>query len=80
MNLNKNQIRAFLNNDLGLSLDDSSNTSPLFSSGLIDSFALIEILVFLESEFNCRIDLNDLSIDDIDCIDSIANLIIKYQL
>lgn len=70
----KTKIRDFLTNDLGLDLSGISDESELFTSGVIDSFALIETLAFLESEFKCSIDIGNLSIDDLDTIESMVAL------
>ncbi len=69
------KVKAFLANDLGLDVSVIEDTSPLFTSGLIDSFALIEMLSYLESEFNCKIDIADLSIDNLDTLESISKLV-----
>lgn len=73
----KKTIRGFLTNNLELDLSDISDNSELFSSGLIDSFSLIEILAFLESEFNCKVDISNLSIDELDTIEGIATLALQ---
>ncbi len=71
----KNKIREFLINDLGLSVGTIGDDEPLFTSGLIDSFALIELLSFLESELNYKIDLAELSIDELDTINALSKLV-----
>lgn len=75
MSTTKEKIRKFLINDLGLNVDAIGDDEALFTSGLIDSFALIELLSFLESELNYKIDLAELSIDELDTINALAKLV-----
>ena len=68
-------IKTFLSNELGLDVSAIENDTPLFTSGLIDSFSLIEMLSFLESEMDVKVDIADLSIDELDTIDGIVALV-----
>ena len=74
MSTSHEKIRFFLTQNLGLNLADINDDSPLFTSGIVDSFALFELLSYLESEFKCKIDIADLNIDDVDTISGIASL------
>jgi acyl carrier protein len=47
--------------ELELSADE-----PLFSSGLLDSFAVTRLIVFLEDEFGVRVPIPDVSLPDFD--------------
>ena len=68
----KVRIREYLENDLGVNVSSIKDDDLLFTSGLIDSFALIELLSFLESEFSCKIDIAQLSLDDLDTIEALS--------
>jgi len=48
---------------------------PLISSGLIDSFSLVDIALFVEEEFGVRIDDSELTADTFDTLDGLAALI-----
>lgn len=48
---------------------------PLISSGLIDSFSLVDIALFVEEEFGVRIDDSELSADSFDTLDELTMLI-----
>jgi len=74
MSAAQEKIRSFLTRNLGLNLAGINDDSPLFTSGIVDSFALFELLSFLESEFNCKIDIADLNINDLDTISGISSL------
>ena len=75
MNPTQEKVKSFLANDLGLDVSIIEPNTALFTSGMIDSFALIEMLSYLESEFNAKIDIADLGIDNLDNLESIAALV-----
>jgi acyl carrier protein len=62
-----------------LLLDVSSPQEDLLSSGAIDSLSLIQLLVNLEEHFGVRIPLDELEIEDLRSIESIARLIENYR-
>lgn len=67
------QIQDLLREQLLVDVD--SPDEDLLSSGLLDSLALVQLLVSIEEGFGVRIALSDLRLDDIRSISSIANLI-----
>jgi len=52
-----------------------STSEPLISSGLIDSFHLVDLALFVEDEFGVHIDDTELAADNFDTIQELANLI-----
>jgi acyl carrier protein len=48
---------------------------PLISSGLIDSFHLVDLAIFIEDKFGVRIDDTELNTDTFDSITQLAGLI-----
>jgi len=71
------KLRKFLNKELGLDVKNMGDDEALFTSGLVDSFSLIELLAFVENDLNVKIDIADVSIDDLDTISALATLIEK---
>lgn len=55
-----------------------SNT-PLFSGGIIDSFGLLELIVFLENTFAVTIDPGAHEMEEFDTVDKIVTLISRLQ-
>lgn len=47
----------------------------LISSGLIDSFSLMDLALFVEDTFNVRIEDTELNADTFDTINALASLI-----
>jgi len=70
----KDRIRSFLSTDLGIDLSGVSDDAALFTSGTIDSFALLELMAFMEKEFGAKIEIADMSIEQLDTIDALAAL------
>lgn len=67
------QVQGLLREQLLVDVD--SPEEDLLSSGLLDSLALVQLLVSIEEGFGVRIALSDLQLDDIRSVSSIANLI-----
>ncbi len=61
-------LLAFLEDDLGVDIQDVDEGTPLFSSQLVDSFALVTLMMFLEREAGIRIAPADVNLDNMDTI------------
>ncbi|WP_317933024.1 acyl carrier protein [Halioxenophilus sp. WMMB6] len=71
----KSKIRAFLGEELEVDVASISDDDALFTSGLVDSYSLIELLSFLETELGYSADFADLNVDDLDSINSLHSLV-----
>lgn len=56
-----------------------SATEPLISSGLIDSFHLMDVGLFVEDTFGVRIEDTELNADTFDSLEQLARLIMSRQ-
>lgn len=56
-----------------------SPDEALISSGLIDSFSLVDVALFVEEAFNVRIDDTELNADTFDTLNELAALIQQRQ-
>jgi acyl carrier protein len=54
-----------------------SADEPLISSGLIDSFSLVDLAIQVEELFNVRIEDFELNSDTFDSIDQLADIVIS---
>ncbi len=52
---------------------------PLISSGLIDSFSLVDVALFVEDNFDVRIDDTELNANIFDTLNKLADLIVERQ-
>ncbi len=50
---------------------------PLISSGLIDSFSIVDLAMLIEEVFKVRIDDTELNSDVFDSLDQLADLILS---
>lgn len=70
------KLSAFLANDI---LKQPGRTiapdEPLISSGLIDSFSLMDVALFVEDNFGVRIEDTELNADTFDNLTQLADLI-----
>jgi acyl carrier protein len=69
-------IAAFICREI---LKDPSRTltvdEPIISSGLIDSFSLVDMALFIEEQFGVRIEDTELNVDTFDSLSELAGLI-----
>jgi acyl carrier protein len=71
------KVRAFTLKELLKNPDYPLKTDePLFSSGLIDSFAMAQVGVFIETEFNLYIPDPDLTVENMDTVEQITDKIL----
>ncbi len=52
---------------------------PLISSGLIDSFSLVDVALFVEDTFDVQIDDTELNAETFDTLNELADLILERQ-
>jgi acyl carrier protein len=48
---------------------------PLISGGLVDSFSLVDLALFIEETFGVRIDDTELNVDTFDTLEQLAALV-----
>ncbi len=56
-----------------------TSTTPLVTSGVLDSIATLRLVSFLEQEFGVSIDAHEVGADNFDTIESITRLVISKQ-
>ena len=66
--LDSDSLLAFLEEDLGVDIDGVDAETPLFSSQLVDSFALVTLMMHLEKATGIRIAPADVNLDNMDSI------------
>ncbi len=52
---------------------------PLLSSGLLRSIHLVELAVYIEKELGVYIPDTEFNVNDIDTLEKIATLVLKYK-
>jgi acyl carrier protein len=66
--LERGRLLAFMRDQLGVDTDDIDDSTPLFSSGRIDSFSLVSLVIFLEDATGSRIALGDVTLENLDTV------------
>lgn len=72
MSLTAEAILQFMNDELGIDTTGLGPDSPLFSSGVIDSFSLVTLLSHIEQTCGFQIGPSDVNLDN---FDSLARII-----
>ena len=56
-----------------------TDTTPLISGGIVDSFSMVSLKRFLEKKYAIKIPDADASPEAFDTVDKIAALIVRFQ-
>ncbi len=73
-------VRSYLLRELIRDEDiDLERAEAIFSSGLLDSFSVTQLICFLEDRFAIKIAISDVTIQDFDTIDKILGLVGRLQ-
>lgn len=70
------KITKNLLKDSKMKLDPSE---PLISTGLLDSFNLVDLALIVEEEFGVRIEDFELNADTFDTLEELAQIIVERQ-
>lgn len=79
MALSKERILHFMHDKLGIDIADVDEETRLFSSGIIDSAGLVELIVFVESEENMKFAPEDISLDHLDSIAQVLGFVAEKR-
>jgi len=69
--LTREGLRAFLEERFGLDTAGVDDDTPLFSTGILDSFSLVDLILHVESETGLRIRPSDVRLEHLDSIASV---------
>ncbi|MHA6264588.1 acyl carrier protein [Arenibacterium sp. CAU 1754] len=75
MSLSNEQLFEFLEYDLGIDTSDIDTETPLFSGGIIDSFALVNLMTFIETQAKIRIAPMDVTLENLDTVQRVLNYV-----
>jgi acyl carrier protein len=75
MSLSSEDIIRFLKTDLGVKIDNIDQETLLFSSGIIDSFSLISLLMFIETEGGVKVSPADVNLANFDSVARVTKFI-----
>lgn len=75
MSLTSDEMKNFLATKHRLDVSDLSDQTPLFSTGLLDSFSMVEIVTFVETRIGSKIRFVDLTLENFDSISRILKFV-----
>jgi acyl carrier protein len=72
LTLTSDTILEFLGDELGVETGDIAPDTPLFSTGIIDSFGLVTLMTYIEGQCKIRIKPADVNLDNFDSLQRIV--------
>ncbi|MCA8926988.1 MAG: acyl carrier protein [Alphaproteobacteria bacterium] len=75
MAITEESLKAVLEDDMGIDVTDIGPQTLLFSTGIIDSFALVTLMTYLEKEGKFRVDPADVNLENMDSIERILTYV-----
>lgn len=72
MAINHETVLSYLVQQFDVNRDEVQNDTPLFTSGLLDSFSVGDLLVFLEEQGEFVIEAEDVVPENLDSLDRIV--------
>ena len=73
--LDEADLTGYITGTLGFDVRSTKLTDKLFSTGIIDSFAMIDLIMFLESKIGRRIPPKDITLDNFDRLGDILDYV-----
>jgi acyl carrier protein len=73
--MNSNALMAYLSDRMGLDRQSVAMDTPLFSSNLLDSFSMVDLIMFIEKESGVKLDPADVSLDNLDSVERILQFV-----
>lgn len=71
MAVTREALLTYLSKKTRADLSKIDDRTELFSSGMVDSFAMVDLLMWLEKQTGARVNPDDVSIDNLDSIERI---------
>ena len=77
MSIDKQTIVGFICDNYNISESDVDGDTDLFSSGILDSFSMLDLVSYVEKTAGIRFGVLDLNLDNISTIEKILNYVAK---
>jgi acyl carrier protein len=74
MTLSRNELMTYLSTSLHVDIQDLADDAPLFSAGRVDSFAVTDLILFVEESIGHRLPAPEVTMDNFDSIAAILAL------
>ncbi len=71
MSLTADQVATFVADKVGVAVSDINGDTALFSTGLLDSVSMIDLIMLIEHEARLEFWEADVTLDNLDSVDRI---------
>ena len=75
----REKLIEYIIQNSGMSENEVNCNTPLFSSGILDSFTLTEVITLIEDESGIKMGITDIKLENLDSINRIINFVEKQE-
>ena len=75
MNLSEEDLLTFLREEQYVDTDGIDRSTLLFSSGIVDSFALVELMTYIMDRTGIEFEAADVTLENLDSIEMILGFV-----
>ena len=75
----KEALLGYLADNFGVDAEDIEDDTPLFTSNLLDSFGMVDLVAFIESEARIKFDTMDMHLNNLDSVQQILVFVDRKQ-
>ena len=79
MALNRESLLNYFEEQMGLDTSDIEDDTLLFSSSVLDSFSLVDLMIFIEQEASIKIEPAEVTLDNLDSIERILRFVASHS-
>lgn len=80
MGVVRDALMEYLADNFDVDVDDIEDDTPLFSSNLLDSFGMIDLVTFIEEEAGVKFGALDMHLDNLDSVSQILAFVRSKQV
>ena len=77
--MTKSDILNFLKSQFAIDPAEVSENTGLFSEGLLDSFSIVDLVMYIENTSGIKLQPTDVNLDNLDSVAKILNFVSKAQ-
>jgi len=80
MEISSETLLLYFRDRLGADIEGMDDTTPLFSSSVLDSFSIVEVIAFIEAQAGIKMDVWDVTLENLDTIERIKRYVQSKQV
>jgi acyl carrier protein len=77
MSLSREQLVSFMQDELRLDMSQLGSDTLLFSGGVLDSFSMVDLVMFLEKTGDFTMSATEVNLDNLDTIERILAFVLS---